>query len=195
MTAVLHTVRLAPLTGPPSGGPSAALFDARVVSPTGARHGLLAAGPPTAPRRDRPGPGFVDEHLVLDLTEPAGRRWRRQADVLHLGLLPAAHSGARLAGALSAHPGCAVATAEHRSGAVLLLARTGAPLLLRPGRGAHHPGAPALPLALGSLAHAWLAAGRALTELDRSDWFGAAACRTGGVTGGRLRRPGRRDGG
>ncbi|MFJ7246399.1 hypothetical protein ACIQWA_17340 [Kitasatospora sp. NPDC098652] len=182
MTAVLHTVRLAPLAAPPSGRPPASLFDARVVSPAGARRVLLTADPPAAPHDGRPRPGFEVEHLVLDLTEPTALRWRRQADVLHLGLLPAADIGARLVEALSAHPGCAVATAERRGGAVLLLARTGARLFLRPAPGARRTdGAPALPLALGSLAHAWLAAGRALTELDR---FGPCA---------RFSRTGRRD--
>ncbi|MFE3875389.1 hypothetical protein ACFXPX_13435 [Kitasatospora sp. NPDC059146] len=188
MTATLHTVRLAPLAVPPSGEPSASLFDARVVSPAGARHVLLTADPSTAPQDGRPGPGFEDEHLVLDLTEPTALRWRRQADVLHLGLLPAAGIGARLTGVLSAHPGCAVVTAERRGGAVLVLTRTGARLVLRPAPGAHRTdGAPTLPLALGSLVHAWLAAGRAPAELDR-----LGPCDRLG-TCDRFRRTGRRD--
>ncbi|MFF2079498.1 hypothetical protein ACFVXG_32680 [Kitasatospora sp. NPDC058162] len=181
MTAGLHTVRLTPVADPPDGGAPATLFDARVVSPAGACHGLLATAPPVA-LHDRPGPAFEDEHLVLDLTEPTGLCRRRQADVLHVGFLPTGDDGARLTGVLSAYPGCAVATAERRGGAVLLLARTGGRLILRPAFGAHRTGgAPTLPLALGSLAHAWLAAGRALTELD---WFGPCD---------RFRRTGRQD--
>ncbi|MFJ8476617.1 hypothetical protein [Kitasatospora sp. NPDC094011] len=162
MSAALHTMRLTPV-----GAPAAMLFEARVVSAAWVGHGLLATDPAatnpgsTAPG-DRPGPGFVDEHLVLDLSRPGGLRWRRQADVLHLGLLPAAEAHGRLAELLSAHPGCAVATAQHRTGTVQLLARTGARLVLR---ASQPPGSSSLPLVLGSLAHAWLAAGRALTEL------------------------------
>ncbi|MFJ4191205.1 hypothetical protein [Kitasatospora sp. NPDC089509] len=167
MSAALHTMRLTPV-----GAPAAMLFEARVVSAAWVGHGLLATDPAaTAPVSTasvstapggRPGPGFVDEHLVLDLSRPGGLRWRRQADVLHLGLLPAAEAHGRLAELLSAHPGCAVATAQHRTGTVQLLARTGARLVLR---ASQPPGSSSLPLVLGSLAHAWLAAGRALTEL------------------------------
>ncbi|MFF4383273.1 hypothetical protein [Kitasatospora sp. NPDC001547] len=208
MTAALHTVRLVPVggsAGPGSpgrdgssacggsshrggsvacGGSAAALFEARVMSTTGIHRGLLAADPawptssasPASPvPGGRSGPGFVDEHLVLDLTGPGGLRWRRHADVLHLGPIPAAGAHVRLADLLSAHPGCAVATAEHRPGALLVLARTGAWLVLR----ARGPaGGPLPPSALGSLAHAWLAAGRALGELDRisaARWYGPGA--------------------
>lgn len=194
MTAALHTVRMVPV-GPGAGGPGvsgpgaggaggngpgagggsgAALFEARVTSTAGVHHGLLAADPPATAAAERPGPGFVDEHLVLDLSEPGGLRWRRHADVLHLGPVPAADVHARLAELLAAHPGCAVATAEHRPGAVLVLARSGARLVLRASGPA---GEPVPPQALGSLAHAWLAAGRALGELDR---VSAAGCRAPG---------------
>lgn len=172
MTAALHTVRLVPLGPVASGGSAAVLFEARVTSTTGVRHGLLAAARPSAAGEARPGPGFVDEHLVLDLTGPGGFRWHRQADVLHLGPVPAEDAHARLAGLLSAHPGCAVATAEHRPGAVLVLARSGARLTLRT---CGPTGEPVPPPALGSLAHAWLAAGRALTELDRVSAVGCPA--------------------
>ncbi|MFF2543921.1 hypothetical protein ACFVUY_15295 [Kitasatospora sp. NPDC058063] len=174
MTAALHTVRLAPVRPGAHDGSATTLFEARVTSTTCVRHGLLAADPAATAAAERPGPGFVDEHLVLDLTEPGGLRWRRHADVLHLGPVPTADAHARLAGLLSAHPGCAVATAEHRPGAVLVLARTGERLVLR----ASGPGGgPVPPPALGSLAHAWLAAGRTLDELDR---VSAAGCRTPG---------------
>ncbi|MEU1286172.1 hypothetical protein [Kitasatospora sp. NPDC005856] len=181
------------------GGSAAALFEARVTSAAGVHHGLLAADPSAA--AERPGPGFVDEHLMLDLTEPGGLRWRRHADVLHLGPVPAADVHARLAGLLAAHPGCAVATAEHRPGAVLVLARSGARLVLRASGPA---GEPVPPPALGSLAHAWLAAGRALGELDRvsaagcrapgSGWSRLAPAPTPSVTS-TLTPPGRPDGG
>ncbi|MFD4657425.1 hypothetical protein ACFWP2_17585 [Kitasatospora sp. NPDC058444] len=200
MTAALHTVRLVPVgsgaggpgaggSGPGSpgarGGSAAALFEARVTSTAGVHHGLLAADPPATAAAERPGPGFVDEHLVLDLTEPGGLRWRRHADVLHLGPVPAADADARLAELLAAHPGCAVATAEHRPGAVLVLAQSGARLVLRASGPASGPaGEPVPPPALGSLAHAWLAAGRALGELDR---VSAAGCRAPGSGWSRLR--------
>ncbi|MFJ2862017.1 hypothetical protein [Kitasatospora sp. NPDC087314] len=166
MTATLHTVRLVPAGGPPPTADRAVtLFEAHVSSPAGVRHGSLTTRPPSGAHPGRPCPGFVDEHLALDLTDPEGFRWRRHADVLHVGLLPASDLLARLVGVLSAHPGCAVTTAEHRAGTVLILARTGTRLIVRPARGTHHPSAPALPLTLGSLAHAWLAAGRALTDV------------------------------
>ncbi|MFJ9446057.1 hypothetical protein ACIRRH_29995 [Kitasatospora sp. NPDC101235] len=188
MTAALHTVRLVPVGPSAYGGSTTALFEARVMSTAGIRHGLLAADPASTAPEERPGPGFVDEHLVLDLTEPGGFRWRRHADVLHLGPVPAADVHARLAKLLSAYPGCAVATAEHRPGAVLVLARTGARLVLQASGPA---GEPVPPPALGSLAHAWLAAGRALGELDR---ISAAGCHSPGSGWSRLTppvRPGR----
>ncbi|MFJ6616871.1 hypothetical protein ACIQOW_04705 [Kitasatospora sp. NPDC091335] len=181
-----------PVRGPGKDTGPATLFEARVVSTTGVRHGLLAADPadPASTLPDgSPGAGFVDEHLVLDLSEPEGFRWRRHADVLHLGQVPAPDVHARLAAVLSAHPGCAVATAEHRTRTVLVLARTGARLVLRSCAPA---GEPVPPPALGSLAHAWLAAGRALTELDR---VSAAGCHCPGSGWSRLTSRGRRDGG
>ncbi|MBD0691381.1 hypothetical protein [Streptomyces sp. CBMA123] len=184
MTSGPHTVRLAPVAGSP-----AVVFEAVVVSPAGVRHGLLVADRPRPDLGDRPGPGFVDEHLAADLTEPAGFRRRRYADVLHLGPFPGADLHARLAGVLTAHPGCALATAEDRTGAVLLLARTGARLVLR---ACAPPGGPVPPPALGSLAHAWLAAGRRLTELTRVDLTGYRTPEPGRP---RLRTAARRGGG
>ncbi|MFI2611390.1 hypothetical protein [Kitasatospora sp. NPDC018619] len=169
MNAALHTVRLVPVGSSAYGGPAygssaTMLFEARVTAALGVHHGLLATVPASTRPGERSGPGFVDEHLVLDLAEPGGLRWRRHADVLHLGPVPRADARARLTELLSTHPGCAVATAEHRPGAVVVLARNGDRLVLRtsaPAEGSVPP------TALGSLAHAWLAAGRALTELHR----------------------------
>lgn len=66
---------------------------------------------------------------------------------------------------LRAHPGCAVATADCGAGAVLVLARTGGRLALRLRDGTGSPRSSWQRLAVGSLAHAWLAAGRALAEI------------------------------
>ncbi|MDH6703891.1 hypothetical protein P3T27_000592 [Kitasatospora sp. MAA19] len=166
MTATLHTVRFVPVGGsPPTADRAATRFEAQVSSHAGVRHGSLTARRPSGAHPGRPCPGFVDEHLALDLTEPEGFRWRRHADVLHVGLLPAADLIARLAEVLSAHPGCAVTTAEHRAGTVLILARTGSRLIVRPARGTQNPSTPAPSLTLGSLAHAWLAAGRTLADV------------------------------
>ncbi|MFD5464445.1 hypothetical protein ACFWIQ_16710 [Kitasatospora sp. NPDC127059] len=201
MTADLYTVvRLAPVVGSP-----AVVFEALVVSPAGVRHGLLVADRPGPDGYDRPGPGFEDEHLAADLTVSAGFRRRRQADVLHLGPLPTADLHVRLAEVLSMHPGCALATAETRTGAALLLARTGARLVLpAPGPVGGPVGDPAggpaggavcaavRSLTLGSLAHAWLAAGRRLTELTRIDVLGHPSPEP---VAARLRTPAHRDGG
>ncbi|WP_316520397.1 hypothetical protein [Kitasatospora brasiliensis] len=169
MSAAVHTVRLTPVAGPgtePGVRWAAALFEARVSSLPGTLHGLLAAEPTAG--AGPAGPGFEDEHLALDLTRTPPKRWRHQADVLHAGRLPAGGVLARLREVLAAHPGCAVATAEHRTG-VLVLGRSGAPLVLWP---AGASGGPLPPLALGSLAHAWLAFGRRLAELSRVDVLG-----------------------
>ncbi|MER7704510.1 hypothetical protein ABTX81_16670 [Kitasatospora sp. NPDC097605] len=147
MTA-LHTVRLAPA------GAGRTHVEARIHSPAGVCRGLLAGGGPLAR-------AFVDEHLALDLADPDAARWRHHADVLHLG----AAAPGRLAAVLRAHPGCAVATADGEGGTLLVLARTGGRLLLRPRPGPSGPPSPAQRLAIGSLAHSWLAAGRTLAEI------------------------------
>ncbi|MFE4972541.1 hypothetical protein ACFRAR_10505 [Kitasatospora sp. NPDC056651] len=164
MSAALHTAWLVPVGSAVGDGSATTLCDALVTVGPGVHHGLLATCSASTASEEWPGPGFVDEHLVLDLTEPGGLRWRRHADVLHLGPVPEADVHARLAELLSAHPGCAVATAVHRPGTVVVLARNGDRLVLRASAPA---GGPVPPPVLGSLAHAWLAAGRALTELRR----------------------------
>ncbi|MFC5668407.1 hypothetical protein ACFP3U_36300 [Kitasatospora misakiensis] len=152
----LRTVRLAPADGPPpSAGAPGTRFEARIHSPAGVCHGLLTTLRPGRPAALR---GWVDEHLALDLTIPGATRWRHHADVLHLGPSGAVRARERLDAVLRAHPGCAVATAEDADGALLVLARTGGRLTLR----APSPGPRS---AVGSLIHAWLTAGGALTDL------------------------------
>ncbi|MFE7559316.1 hypothetical protein ACFU74_06410, partial [Kitasatospora sp. NPDC057500] len=108
---------------------------------------------------------FVDEHLALDLADPHAARWRHHADVLHLGTTAPGRARERLAAVLRAHPGCAVATADGEGGTLLVLTRTGGRLVLRLRPGGSGPPSPAQRLAVGSLAHTWLAAGRTLTEI------------------------------
>ncbi|WP_405003900.1 hypothetical protein OHV13_05585 [Kitasatospora purpeofusca] len=154
--AAFRTVLLTPVDGPPpSAGVPGTGFEARVHSPAGVRSWLLT----TVRTVESPAPrSFVDEHLALDLTAPGAARWRRHADVLHLGRTAPVRARDRLSAVLRAFPGCAVATADGTDGTRFVLARTGGRLALRTS-----PPAPAL--VLGSLAHAWLAAGGALTEL------------------------------
>ncbi|MFF8774159.1 hypothetical protein [Kitasatospora sp. NPDC015120] len=159
---VLHTVRLAPADGPaPSAGAPGPHVEARIHSPAGVCHGLLATRPPAGRSGGPLSRVFVDEHLALDLADPGAARWRHHADVLHLG----ATAPGRLAAVLRAHPGCAVATADGAGGTLLVLTRTGGRLTLRPRPGSSGPSSPAQRLAAGSLTHAWLAAGRTLGEL------------------------------
>ncbi|MFB6892879.1 hypothetical protein ACFCX4_26605 [Kitasatospora sp. NPDC056327] len=165
---VLHTVRLAPVGGPmPSAGASGPLFEVRVHSPAGLWHGLLTGRPGPGRSGGAPALPFVDEHLALDLAGPDAARWRRHADVLHLGptTLGDGPVPARLAAVLRAHPGCAVATADGRAGTLHVLSRTGGRLVLRPRPGSGGPPLAAQRLAVGSLAHAWLASGRALSGI------------------------------
>ncbi|MFD7414634.1 hypothetical protein [Kitasatospora purpeofusca] len=151
-----RTVLLTPVDGatPPAGVPGTG-FEARIHSPAGVRSWLLGtvrpAGSP-APRC------FLDEHLALDLTAPGAAHRRRHADVLHLGRTGPVRARDRLSAVLRTFPGCAVATADGTDGTSFVLARTGGRLALR--------ASPSVPgLVLGSLAHAWLATGGALTEL------------------------------
>ncbi|MER5355387.1 hypothetical protein ABT093_34315 [Kitasatospora sp. NPDC002551] len=162
----LHTVRLVPADGPsPSAGTAGTRFEARIHSPAGVCHGLLVSRSPAG----RPGGpltrAFVDEHLAIDLADPDAARRRRHADVLHLGATAPGRARERLAAVLRTHPGCAVATADGEGGTLLVLARTGGRLVLRPRPGDGAPPSPAQRLAVGSLAHTWLAAGRTLAEL------------------------------
>ncbi|MEV6977945.1 hypothetical protein [Kitasatospora sp. NPDC093806] len=194
---VLHTVRLAPADGlAPSAGAPAALFEARVHSPAGVCHGLLTSRRPTAPH------SFVDEHLAVDLTDPDAAHRRHHADVLHLGTTTSGRAVDRLTAVLRTHPGCAVATADCGSGVLLVLARTGGRLALRLRAGGGRAPAAWQRPAVGSLAHAWLAAGRTLAEITAlaasphhayellDDLPGRAERRSGPPPG-----PGRRDGG
>ncbi|MFF2349915.1 hypothetical protein ACFVVL_09055 [Kitasatospora sp. NPDC058115] len=159
---VLHTVRLAPADGPaPSAGAPGPHVEARIHSPAGVCHGLLATRPPAGRSGGPLSRVFVDEHLALDLADPDAARWRHHADVLHLGTA----APGRLTTVLRAHPGCAVATADGEGGTLLVLTRTGGRLTLRPRPGSSGPASSAQRLAAGSLAHAWLAAGRTLGEL------------------------------
>lgn len=191
MSAAVHRVRLASVAGAagptgaerparaetgaaPGAGPmdvrrTAVLFEAQVSSAVGTVHGLLAAELPAGSGPAAAGPGYVDEHLALDLTRTSAARWHHQADVLHAGRLTTDGVLARLRAVLATYPGCALATAEHRAGALLLLARDGAPLVLQPARAA---GEAVPPLAVGSMAHAWLTLGRRLAELARVDVLG-----------------------
>ncbi|MEV7783150.1 hypothetical protein [Kitasatospora sp. NPDC088351] len=164
--AALHTVRLTPADGlVPSAGLPATLFEARIHSPAGACHGLLTSCLPPDPGADQPRRAFVDEHLALDLTGPDAARWRHHADVLHLGTATPEGALEQLTEALRTHPGCAVVTADCGAGTVLVLARTGGRLAMRLRDGTSGPRSSWQRLAIGSLAHAWLAAGRGLAEL------------------------------
>ncbi|WP_441248468.1 hypothetical protein [Kitasatospora sp. McL0602] len=120
---------------------------------------------------------FVDQHLNVCLTGDG--RWRRLADVLHLGLpgrgrgrsrVVAAHVAAL---ALARHPGCAVAAVGTADGAVTVLCATGQSFVIRlPAE--HSPGRNAF--AIGSLTHAWLAAGAAAPgsgQVSRMSWSAA----------------------
>ncbi|MEK2489173.1 hypothetical protein WN990_06385 [Kitasatospora purpeofusca] len=154
--AAFRTVLLTPVDGPtpPAGVPGTG-FEARIHSPAGVRSWLLSTVRPVGSPAPRP---FLDEHLALDLTAPGAARWRRHADVLHLGRTGPVRARDRLSAVLRAFPGCAVATADGTDGTRFVLARTGGRLALR--------GSPSAPgPVLGSLAHAWLANGGALTEL------------------------------
>ncbi|MFE7190032.1 hypothetical protein [Kitasatospora sp. NPDC057595] len=165
MTA-LHTVRLAPADGPaPSAGAPGTHFEARIHSPAGVCHGQLASRLPAGRSGGPLTRAFVDEHLALDLADPDAARWRHHADVLHLGAAAPGPARLRLAAVLRAHPGCAVATADGEDGTLLVLARTGGRLVLRPRPGSSGPPSAAQRLAVGSLAHTWLAAGRTLAEI------------------------------
>ncbi|MGW2546841.1 hypothetical protein ACWC5I_39725 [Kitasatospora sp. NPDC001574] len=189
--AALHTVRLAPADGlAPSAGAPASLFEARVHSPAGFCHGLLTSCLRSDPDGDPLARTFVDEHLALDLTDPDAGRWRHHADVLHLRAPDPRQALARLAAVLRAHPGCAVASAECGGGSFLVLARTGGRLALRLRPGTGGPPSSWPRSAVGSLAHAWLAAGRALAEITT---LAASASSPHGSLGGRFgrgRRPG-----
>ncbi|MFJ4090765.1 hypothetical protein ACIPYS_04220 [Kitasatospora sp. NPDC089913] len=152
-----RTVLLAPVDGPtPSTGEPGRSVEARIRSSAGVRCGLLLTVDRTAgPVVPRP---FVDEHLALDLTAPGATHWRHHADVLHLGRTGRARARERLSAVLGALPGCAVATADDADGTLFVLARSGGGLVLR-------TSSPVPGLVLGSLAHAWLAAGGRLAEL------------------------------
>ncbi|MDY0816762.1 hypothetical protein [Kitasatospora purpeofusca] len=152
-----RTVLLTPVDGPPpsTGVPGSTGFEARIHSPAGVRSWLLTTVRPVEPTALR---SFVDEHLALDLTAPDAARWRRHADVLHLGRTGPGGARDRLSAVLRAFPGCAVTTAVDPDGTLFVLARTGGRLVLR-------TSPPTPGLALGSLAHAWLATGGSLTEL------------------------------
>ncbi|MFB8059411.1 hypothetical protein [Kitasatospora purpeofusca] len=150
-----RTVLLTPVDGPPSAGVPGTGVEARIHSPAGVRSWLLTTVRPVGPAARR---SFVDEHLALDLTAPGAARWRRHADVLHLGRTGPGRARDRLSAVLRAYPGCAVATADDADGTLFALARTGGRLALRT--------SPPVPgIDLGSLAHAWLATGGTLNEL------------------------------
>ncbi|MEV0190940.1 hypothetical protein AB0I39_20670 [Kitasatospora purpeofusca] len=150
-----RTVLLAPVDGPPSTGVPGTGVEARIHSRAGVRSWLLTTVRPVEPAARR---SFVDEHLALDLTAPGAARWRRQADVLHLGRIGPGRTRSRLSAVLQALPGCAVATADGTDGTLFALARTGGRLVLR-------TSSPVPGTVLGSLAHAWLATGGTLDEL------------------------------
>lgn len=146
-----------------SAGPHGpAWWTARIV-PAAGRARLLWLAAPGRGVRERPAPGATDEHVSAALTTPRGHGLQPYADVLHADLhdLPCRpdHALRRAADALRRYPGCAVAAVGGDDG-LAVLTRTGECVRLRGGRRSCWR-----PAVIGSLVHAWIAAGRAASEL------------------------------
>jgi hypothetical protein len=114
---------------------------------------------------DGPWPGrLASEHVAACGSCADGRH--DIADLIFLtSPAPAAVTAARLAGLMDGYPGCAVAAAMTGTGQCMIAGRSGVVVMARVRT---PPGASRmLALACGSLAHAWVSAGRPLAALGR----------------------------
>jgi hypothetical protein len=114
---------------------------------------------------DGPWPGWLaSEHVAASGPCADGRH--DIADLIFLtSAAPAAVIAARLAGLMDRYPGCAVAAGMTGAGQCMVAAHSGMVVLagVRTSPGASRM----LALACGSLAHAWVSAGRPLATLGR----------------------------
>ncbi|MFF2806086.1 hypothetical protein ACFVT2_02705 [Streptomyces sp. NPDC058000] len=105
------------------------------------------------------GDGVPDVHLWADPDGGPGGHWAEFADVLVTRTaLPPGAARKRARALLARHPGALVAVVPHTAGGCVVAVR-GAPVVWCAGPGARPSRPPVPPCLVGSVLHAWLAAG------------------------------------